>query len=358
MPWWQSFLQRIEPAVELIDAWRLLLPVRVTPLQMSLLVTGVFLAVSLLLMIVGRIVIGWGRNRMTEAEQIGSRRPLILGPLTSAFAWVFPVSEKKREKLRADLIAAGYFHSRALEEYLGFRNAAAIAWLMFTGVAVVLLADPSENVTPQILMGSAVVFGCLLAIPRIVLGAQAEARRNRIRFALPDMLDMVNMMVTGGLPLRQAIQRVQKDLRRTYPDMACELAIIDHHAEAGSLDQALKQFASRVSIPDVTVLATMVRHAEKLGGSVTHAFRDFADSIRKTRRQLAEERGNKSTVKLMFPTVLCLTPPVYILLLGPAVIEIRNFITKENRNGGVLTQTMQSRSNPNAIGREEPNTAE
>mgnify|MGYP003338669040 CR=1 FL=1 len=64
------------------------------------------------------------------------------------------------------------------------------------------------------------------------------------------------------------------------------------------------------------------------------------------------------TVKLMIPTVLCLTPPVYILLAGPAVIEIRNFITKENRNGGVLTQTMQSRSNPNAIGREEPNTAE
>lgn len=114
MPLWQNLLQRIEPAVRLIDAWRLLLPVKVTPLQMSLLVTGVFLAISLLIMLVGRIVIGWGRNRMSEAEQIGSRRPLILGPLTSAFAWVFPVSEKKQEKLRADLVAAGYFHRRAL----------------------------------------------------------------------------------------------------------------------------------------------------------------------------------------------------------------------------------------------------
>lgn len=110
------------------------------------------------------------------------------------------------------------------------------------------------------------------------------------------------------------------------------------------------QFAKRVNVPDVTVLATMVRHAEKLGGSISGAFREFADSIRRTRRQLAEERGNKASVKLMFPTILCLTPPVYILLLGPAVIDIKNFIQRETRQGGVLDQSLapNSRQNPQA----------
>ncbi len=345
MTWWQSGLQHLEPYVRLLDTWRSLLPVRITPLQMSMLVMGVFLAIALSITLAGRIVIGWGRNRLPEADQVGSRRPLILGPLTLAFAWVFPVSQKKQERLREDLVSAGYFHRRALEEYLAFRNAAALAWLVFLGTAVVLLAEPGENVTPQILTGGAVVFGFLLAVPRIVLSAQSEARRNRIRFALPDSLDMISMMVTGGLPLRQAIQRVQKDLHRAHPDMACELAIIDHHAQAGSMDQSLQQFANRVKIPDVTVLATMVRHAEKLGGNITGAFREFADSIRRSRRQLAEERGNKASVKLMFPTILCLTPPVYILLLGPAVIEIKNFVQKENRQGGVLSQTIEPRMN-------------
>ncbi len=354
MTWWQTGLQRLEPYVQSLDAWRTLLPVKTTPLQGSLLVMGAFLAISLLIMLVGRILIGWGRNRLPESDQVGSRRPLVLGPLTDAFAWVLPVSQAKQASLRKDLVAAGYFHRKAIEEYLGFRNAAAMAWLVFTGCTVVLLVDPRENVTPQILMGAGIVFGCLLAIPRIVLSSQSESRRNRIRFALPDSLDMINMMVTGGLPLRSAIQRVQKELRRAHPDMSCELAIIDHQAETGSMDQALRQFAARVNVPDVTVLATMVRHAEQLGGSISNAFRDFADSIRRTRRQLAEERGNKSSVKLMFPTILCLTPPVYILLLGPAAIEIKNFITKENRAGGVLSQSLAPGSR--AAVREAPRT--
>ena len=355
MPWWKSWLQRIEPYIQKLDAWHELLPARPTPAQASLLVVGAFLAISLLVMLVSRFLFGWGRNRLPEAEQLGSRRPLIFGQLTEAFAWVLPVAQSKQDSLRKDLVSAGYFHRKALEEYLAFRNAAAIAWLVFTGCAVVLLASPTENVTRQILIGSAVVFGCLLAFPRVVLSSQSESRRSRIRYALPDALDMINMMLTGGLQLRQAIQRVQRELKHAHPDIACELAIIDMQAEKGSMDQALRQFAARVNVPDVTVLATMVRHAEQLGGSVSSAFRDFADSIRRTRRQLAEERGNKASVKLLFPTVLCLTPPIYILLLGPAAIELKNFIQKENRPGGALSQKINSAARPSS--RQAPNLA-
>lgn len=341
MTWWQSWLQRFEPVVGQTDALRGAWPAQMTPVQVSLLVMGTFIAIALLILMVGWILIGWGRNRLPEVDQIGSRRPLAFGGLTDALAGVFPISEQKRAALRKELVAAGYYHRLALDEYLSLRNAAAIAWLLFTGCAVVLLADPHENLTSQILIVAGVVFGSLIAIPRIVLSSQAESRRNRIRYALPDALDMINMIVTGGLTLRQSIQRVQRELRHAHPDMACELSLIDLQAEAGSLDHALRQFAARVNIPDVTVLATMVRHAEQLGGSVSSAFREFSDSIRRTRRQLAEERGNKASVKLLFPTVLCLTPPVYILLLGPAAIEMKNFLQKENRPGGVLSQSIK-----------------
>ena len=340
MTWWQSVMRWFESLGGLMDVLRGVLPAQMTPIQVSLLVMGTFIAIALLILMVGWILIGWGRNRLPEVAQIGSRRPLAFGGLTEALAGVFPISEKKQESLRKELVAAGYYHRQALAEFLSIRNAAAIAWLVFTGCAVVLLADPNENLTSQILIVAGVVFGCLIAIPRIVLSSQAESRRSRIRDALPDALDMINMIVTGGLTLRPAIQRVQRELRHAHPDMACELSLIDLQAEAGSLDHALRQFAARVNIPDVTVLATMVRHAEHLGGSVSTAFREFSDGIRRTRRQLAEERGNKASVKLLFPTVLCLTPPIYILLLGPAAIEMKNFIQKENNPGGVLNQSI------------------
>ena len=80
-------------------------------------------------------------------------------------------------------------------------------------------------------------------------------------------------------------------------------------------------------------------HAEHLGGNVSSAFRDFADSIRRTRRQSAEERGNKASVKLLFPVVFCLAPPIYILLLGPAALELKQFVQRENRPGGALSQS-------------------
>ena len=336
MSWWQMWLQRITPDIRPSDALR----AQFTPAQVSLLVMGTFIAIALLILMLGRLLIGWGRNRLPESEQIGRRRPLAFGPLTAALAGVFPISDKKRESLRKDLVAAGYYHRQALDEFLSIRNAAATAWLIFTGCAVVVLADPQENLTAQLLIVAGVILGSLIAIPRIVVSSQAEARRNRIRYALPDTLDMINMIVTGGLTLPQAIQRVQRELRRAHPDMACELSLIELQAETGSLDQALRQFAARVNISDVTVLATMVRHAELLGGSVSTAFREFSDGIRRTRRQLAEERGSKAAVKLLFPTVLCLTPPIYILLLGPAAVEMKNFIQKENRSGGILNQSV------------------
>ena len=316
-----------------------------------LITAGTFLAIALLIFLVGRLLIG-GRNRAEDLT--GRRKRLILGGFTEAFASVIPVMAWRKERIRKDLVKAGYYHRYALEEYLGMRNAAIIAWAIFLATAIVALAEPGVNYTPYILAIGAVVLILLYAIPGLVLGSMSKNRTARIEHALPDALDMINMMVTGGLPVRQAVKRVSAELTGTHPDLACELAIIDHQAEARSLDQALDQFSKRVDVPDVIALSTMVRHADRIGGNVAVAFRDYSDSVRRSRRQRAEERGNKASVKLLFPMVLFLAPPIYILLLGPAVLELRNFMERENRPGGVLSQeTMTSQtSNLNNVGGE------
>lgn len=336
---WQNYLQSIERLLAQLGTWTTVLPETASPREVALLTAGTFLALTLLIFLAGRLLIGLRRNRIPEREAVGSLRPLIFGPLTEALAWLLPISKKREFKLRKELVKAGYFHRKALEEYLAFRNAAVLAWVLFIGLAVVALADPAENLTPKILMVGLAVLLLIYAVPRLILATQSHARTQRIQYALPDALDMVNMTVTGGLPLRQAISRVGKELGNSHPDIACELAIVDRQAEAGSLDQALKQFSSRMEIPDITALAAMVRHAEQLGGNVATAFREFSDSVRQQRRQRAEERGNKASIKLLFPVVFFLAPPIYILLLGPAVIELRRFVQRESVAGGALTQS-------------------
>lgn len=322
----------------------------------ALLTTGVFLGITLLIYMVGRILFGIGRNDVDAA--LGSRRPLTLGALTEAFAGVIPTFRKRRESLQSDLSKAGFHHRKALAEFLGMRHAATIGWLIFIATAIVLLAKPGENHSIRFAILGGVVLILIYAIPQLVLTSLAGARTSRIQYALPDALDMINMMVTGGLPLRRAIERVSAELKSTHPDLACELAIVDHQTQAGSLEQALREFAKRIDAPDVVALAAMVEHADRLGGNVAGALRDFSDSIRRARRQRAEERGNKAAVKLLFPMVLFLTPPIYILLLGPAVLELRSFMVRENQPGGVLTQSPDSVPAPNSRPIERPGTPE
>jgi tight adherence protein C len=183
-----------------------------------------------------------------------------------------------------------------------------------------------------------VVMAFIYGVPRVVLSSQAENRCRRIKHSLPDSLDMITMMVTGGLPLRDAIQRVARELHRIYPDIACELRMVEVQTDTGSLELALRQFSKRLDIPDVTALASLVQQTERIGGQVAGAFREFADSIRRTRRQQAEERGNTASIKLLFPVVFFLAPPIYVLLLGPAVVEMKNFMQNQGRPGGALSQ--------------------
>ena len=311
---------------------------QLSPAMIALISGGTFVAVSGVIYWMGKMLFGVGRNELPDPKAIGSRRPLILGAMTEGFAFAFPISERRQEMLRGELQKAGYYHRKAFIEFLAMRNLAMIMWLVFVGLLAVALAEPKEDITPKLIMAAGIVMAFIYGVPRVMLSSQAENRCRRIKHALPDALDMITMMVTGGLPLRDAIQRVARELHRIYPDIACELRMVEVQTDTGSLELALRQFSKRLDIPDVTALASLVQQTERIGGQVAGAFREFADSIRRTRRQQAEERGNKASIKLLFPIVFFLAPPVYVLLLGPAVIEMKNFMQNQGRPGGALSQ--------------------
>ncbi len=198
------------------------------------------------------------------------------------------------------------------------------------------MPEAALNVTLAILIAGLVGAILLYSMPTLILGGMATARVQRIRYSLPDAIDMITMCMTGGLPLSHAMSRVSQELDTIHPDLACELRIMGRQLEVGSLDRALTQFAARVDVSEVQTLTVLVSQTEKQGGSVTGAFEEFADTVRRTQRQRAEEHGSKMAIKMLFPLVFCLAPPVYLLLLAPAVIELTNFVRQENRPGGVL----------------------
>ncbi len=301
-----------------------------------------FLFLTPLVWMVGRFLL---RDRGQRDDDPYRRRP-VFGPVTNVFAGLLPLSSQARKILERELRQAGHYAPHALADYLALRNVTLFGWCLLIGFALFAVYDPQRDPTiPLLIVG--VVGGILLfALPRIILQSQAKRRVTAIQSGLPDGLDMLSMCMTGGLSLQMAMERVGREIRNAHGDLATEFDIIRRHSETHTMERALEMFAERVDTPEVKSLAAVTSQSVRLGSNVGTALQEYADSLRLGQRQRAEERGNRRSVAMLFPVALCLAPPVYILLLAPAALELRDFVLRENRPGGVLSQDTSALQQP------------
>ncbi len=304
---------------------------------MLLLVLLAFVLISSACFGILTLFIRGGRNRSDDVPAPGGRRGLVFGPLTPALAGVLPAGTQFRAECTRFLRQAGHYHAQALAEFLSLRNALVVGAVLWIATTIVVVTEPGDALTVPLVIGGAIVVALLYAVPRLVLESMAKARTRRIEESLPDAMDMISMCVSAGLPLPHAISRVSEELQSSHPDLAFELRIVGRQTEAGSLTSSIQHFAKRLDIPEIHSVAAMVYQAEHQGASVAGAFQAFSDQVRLHRRQRAEEAGNKQAFKMLFPIVFCLAPAVFLVLLGPAVMEMREFLRRERQPGGALS---------------------
>jgi tight adherence protein C len=278
-------------------------------------------------------VIRRGRNRDDDVGPGGRRRTLLFGPLTAALAGILPCPAATREKLSRFLRHAGQYHRHALVDFLALRNTLVVGWVLLVATALVVLTNPGDEQIFPMLVGGLIVAIVLYTLPRLFLEVIGHNRVQRIEESLPDALDMATMCMSGGVPLQSALLRVSDEMQSIHPDLAFELRVVGRQMEAASLDTAVRQFAARIDAPEVQSLAAILGQTERQGAGVAAAFELFADNVRLNRRQRAEEAGNKTAIKLLFPLVFCLAPPVYLMLLAPAAMELTDFVRRERQSG-------------------------
>jgi tight adherence protein C len=180
------------------------------------------------------------------------------------------------------------------------------------------LVSPTLGLVYGLIAG---VFGTI--VPSFWLDYRKSTRQTQIRRALPDALDIIVTCVDAGLSLPAAITRVSKELRFAHPMLAVEMAICQREIQLGaSTGTALRRFSQRFDLEELRSLASVIQQAEKFGASITNALRVHAEGLRDKRFQLAEEKAQKAAVKIVFPTILCIFPALFIVLAGPAVTRI------------------------------------
>jgi tight adherence protein C len=159
--------------------------------------------------------------------------------------------------------------------------------------------------------------------PNLVLTILIRRRREKIRRSIPDTVDLLVICVDAGLGLDQALLQVGLELGLSHPEITEELLQINREQRAGKpRTQAWADMAKRSDLRDIDAFASMLLQTDRFGTPIARALSTFADNIRLKRRQLAEQMAAKTTIKIIFPLVLCIFPSIFIVLLAPAVLNI------------------------------------
>ena len=246
----------------------------------------------------------------------------IFGSTTPVMASFVPTTDESRRSDTHHLRNAGYYAPHAWHNYTAIRYLGIVLPVIFFGVLLLIVPEQLE---PWMMIG--LLVGPMLgwALPSVYVNSKANRRLREISNGMPDMLDLLNMCVSQGMTVPTALGRVGREITPVYPDLAKELGIVTEQARIGDLTHALKNFSARVDVPEVHSFTSLLTQTERMGTSVSEALAEHSDNIRESIRQRSDQKANSATFKLLFPTVFCLMPAVYLFLLGPAVVEMNRF---------------------------------
>lgn len=178
----------------------------------------------------------------------------------------------------------------------------------------------------QGLMGLMVMGGIGLLIPWMWLKSAVRSRQRLILRALPDALDLVTTCVEAGLGLDASLGRVAEQMKGP---LAVELSQTLSEISMGRLRrEALADLGTRTDVQELISFVNAVIQAEQLGVSIAQVLKVQSDQMRTRRRQKAEQLAHEAAIKMIFPLVLFIFPAFMVVILGPAVIQISQQITK------------------------------
>lgn len=230
-----------------------------------------------------------------------------------------PKSEAEMGKLKQTLVEAGFRSETAPMTFLAIRCVCAILFLVVGGGGSLLLYGITSTAAVRTFVVGAVGF----FLPVFALGFLQKRRKQQIFLGLPDALDLMVVCVEAGLGLDQAMRKVSQEMVKSHRIVADEFSLCNLQLQMGRVrNQVLQDLGTRTGVDDLRALAGILIQADKFGSSIANALRVQSDSMRVRRQQIAEEKAAKTAVKLIFPLVLFIFPGIFVVLVGPAGIQM------------------------------------
>lgn len=238
----------------------------------------------------------------------------------STFFRVEKLAGELARKTRTQLYQAGYRDPKAVVTYLVLRIVLPVIFLLLAMMFLSAAEKPIPDGMQLLILFVAALAG--FGLPRILVKNQAIKRLQDLNLNFPDALDLMLICVQGGLAIEPTIDRVAKEMADNAPILAEELGLLS--AELGLLanrKEAFANFAERVGNGAVRNFANAMVQAEQYGTGVSKALRVLADDLRDQRMAAAEQKAMALPPKLTVPMIVFFLPSLFIVILGPAVIQ-------------------------------------
>ncbi|HIF26070.1 MAG TPA: type II secretion system F family protein [Micavibrio sp.] len=233
---------------------------------------------------------------------------------------------KMGEKVRDQMLQAGIRSPSAPIKFI----VASMVLPIFAVLLAMMFMSKSEDMSGGMKMF--IMMGAAFAgykLPALVIKNQIQKRTEEVNLRFPDALDLMLICVQGGIGLEQTVARIAEEMAEHSEVLAEELGILS--AEMAMLNdrrQALQDFARRVGSGAAKSFATALIQAEQYGTSVSQAMRVMSDELRDMRMQEAERKAAALPPKLTVPMIAFFLPVLFIVILGPAVLEAMDSVSK------------------------------
>ena len=261
---------------------------------------------------------GHSRLRGTAPPRVRFRERVVTPAVRRLAALTLHLSPKATvDTIGTRLLAAGLAQRLTATQFLalkaGLSLGGALTTLMF-GLA-------TSPVAAVLLTPLAGAFGFLF--PDVFLTFRLRSRREAIRAQLPDALDLLAVSVEAGLGLDGALTKLAENMDGPLID---EFALTLGEIRIGeSRHDALKKMTMRIPTPEVAAFVRSIIQADQLGISLSRILRVQAADSRMRRQAAAEEKAMKAPIKMLFPTVLFIFPAMFVVILGPAFLNLAHY---------------------------------
>jgi tight adherence protein C len=256
----------------------------------------------------------YGREKVAGKEMPKFRERVML-PLTTQIAkLMFKVNPKASSDAIAKKLMAAGMRNASPNGFIASQGIFALGGAFF-GLVLFGAAKPSLAPLAAILMGVLGFMG-----PSFVLGSRVRTRAAAVASELPDALDLLSVSVEAGLGFDGAVQKLTEHMDGPLIE-EFELALGEIRIGEGR-QEALKKMAERSGSLEMGSFVRAIIQADQLGISLGRILRIQAHDTRLKRQLLAEEKAMKAPIKMLFPTVVFIFPAMFIVILGPAFLNL------------------------------------